>query len=58
MKNKSSVLGHYSTQNKKATRYIGKQGQLLRKLKDTEDFFIMLVKADRQHILKFHFISF
>ena len=39
------------TPNKKAIGYIGKQGELL-------SSNIMLVKADQQCILKFHFKSF
>ena len=31
--------GNIKTQDKKAVEYIGKQGQLLRKFKDTEHFF-------------------
>ena len=45
------------TQDKKVIRYISKHGELLKKFKDTENFF-MSVKADQGYILKFHFISF
>ena len=45
------------TQNKKATGYNDKQGELSKKLKDTKNFFDN-VSQSRSTILKFRFISF
>ena len=56
------IIRHYEdiikTQNKKPIEYIGKQGQLFKKFKETETFLIMLITADQQYILTFQFISF
>ena len=45
------------TQNKKAIGYTGKQGELFKTFKVTENFFIMLVKEDRQYILLYKFLK-
>ena len=43
------------THNKKTKRYIGKQGELFKKFKDTGNFYFKILK---RYILKFHSISF
>ena len=47
-----------NTKNKKAIRYIGKQGELLKNPKILKTFLTIWVKADPGYILKFHFVSF
>lgn len=43
------------TQNKKGIGNVGKEGQRLKKIKDTQHFFHDVRKGDQHFTLKFHF---